>query len=87
MRSKSPRTLTGLLAVLLLAVGAAAQPKAKPKGRKQPRRDPLTIPQVTRDKVICFALYTVHNNILKLTAQLYPLTEGEDRTVRLEVKK
>ncbi len=89
MRSKTSRTVTGLLAVLLLAVGAAAQakPKPKPKAKPRPKRNPIAIPKVTRDKVICFALYTVHNNILKLTAQLYPLTEGEDRTVRLEIKK
>ncbi len=47
----------------------------------------LKIPAVSRDKVICFALYTVHNNIMKMTAQLYPLAEGEDRIVRLEVKQ
>ncbi len=47
----------------------------------------LKIPEVPRDKVICFALYTVHNNIMKMTAQLYPLKEGEDRNVRLEIKK
>jgi hypothetical protein len=47
----------------------------------------LDVPEVPRDKVICFALYTVHNNILKLTAQLYPLKEGEDRKVRLEAKE
>lgn len=42
---------------------------------------------VPRDQVICFALYTVHDKTLKLTAQLYPLKEGEDRTVRLEVER
>ncbi|MCA9413886.1 MAG: hypothetical protein KC944_21920, partial [Candidatus Omnitrophica bacterium] len=42
---------------------------------------------VPRDEVICFALYTVNDNILKLTAQLYPLKEGEDRTLRLEIKE
>lgn len=47
----------------------------------------LQIPDVPRDKVICFALYTVQNNIMKMTAQLYPLAEGEDRTVRLELAK
>ena len=47
----------------------------------------LNIPEVSRDKVICFALYTVHNNIMKMTAQLYPLKEGEDRTIRLETKQ
>jgi hypothetical protein len=46
-----------------------------------------TVPEISRDKVICFALYTVHNNIMKMTAQLYPLSEGEDRTVRLETKQ
>ena len=46
-----------------------------------------TVPEVSRDKVICFALYTVNNNIMKMTAQLYPLNEGEDRTVRLETKQ
>jgi phosphodiesterase/alkaline phosphatase D-like protein len=45
----------------------------------------LEIPDVSRDKVICFALYTVHNNIMKMTAQLYPLKKGEDRFVRLQV--
>jgi hypothetical protein len=48
---------------------------------------PLTVPDVPRDKVICFALYTVQNNVLKLTAQLYPLEPGEDRTVRLETRQ
>jgi len=47
----------------------------------------LRVPEVSRDKVICFALYTVNNNILKLTAQLYPLKEDEERTVRLEVDR
>jgi len=47
----------------------------------------LLIPEVSRDKVICFALYTVGNNIMKMTAQLYPLKDGEDRIVRLEIKQ
>jgi hypothetical protein len=47
----------------------------------------LDIPEVGGDEVICFALYTVHDNILKLTAQLYPLKADEDRNVRLEVKE
>ena len=48
---------------------------------------PLNIPEVSRDKVICFALYTVQNNGMKLTAQLYPLKPSEDRNVRLEIKQ
>ena len=47
----------------------------------------LSIPEVDRKDVICFALYTVHDNTLKLTAQLYPLTGNDSQTVRLEVEK
>ena len=39
----------------------------------------LEIPEVSKDEIICFALYTVHDNILKLTAQLYPLDEAAIR--------
>lgn len=49
--------------------------------------DLLEIPEVARDKVICFALYTVHNNILKMTAQLYPLKPDEEKMVRLQVRQ
>jgi hypothetical protein len=47
----------------------------------------LEIPEVSRDKVIGFALYTVHDNIMKMTAQLYPLRDGEERQVRLEIRR
>jgi len=70
---KSVRILVALLATTLLLSTAVGQA--------------LEIPEVSRDKVICFALYTVHNNILKMTAQLYPLKDGEDRSVRLQIKK
>ncbi len=45
------------------------------------------IPKVSRDKVICFCLYTVNNSVLKLTAQLYPLDPADPRVVRLEVRQ
>ena len=70
---KSAKILVALLAMTLLLNTALGQA--------------LKIPEVPRDKVICFALYTVHNNILKMTAQLYPLKKGEDRSVRLQIKK
>ncbi|RPJ33278.1 MAG: metallophosphatase family protein, partial [Planctomycetaceae bacterium] len=62
------------LAVVTSTVGAAQRDKL------------LEIPEVSRDQVICFALHTVHNNVMKMTAQLYPLKEGEARTVRLETR-
>jgi len=68
------KALAALMATILLV---------SPPARSQL----LKIPEVSRDQVICFALYTAHNNILKMTAQLYPLKEGEERKVRLEIKK
>ncbi len=56
-------------------------------GRGAQRAKLLEIPEVSRDQVICFALYTVQNNIMKMTAQLYPLRDGEERVVRLEIGK
>jgi len=69
------------------AATAAAPPKKPVKKPAKKRGALLEIPKVSKDKVICFALYTVHDNILKLTAQLYPLEESDPQTVRLETKR
>jgi len=76
-----------LVAMVGYGLAAAGAPAPKPK---RPARRPsnlLEIPEVTKDKLICFALYTVHDNVLKLTAQLYPLADDDPRTARLEVKQ
>lgn len=64
-------------AFVLAALTASAQPKVPPKV--------LEIPKVGPNEKICFALYTVHNGILKMTAQLYPLEAAEPQEVRLEI--
>ncbi len=69
------KRLIGMALAVGLAVGIQAAPK---------RAIEL---DVRRDKVIAAALYTVHDNTLKLNAQLFPLKDGEDRDVRLEVKQ
>ena len=68
---------------------ATAQQNAAAQQNSQRRtgRDLLAIPEVARKDVICFALYTVHQKTLKLTAQLYPLTAQDPQTVRLEVEQ
>lgn len=63
---------------LLLASGAEAQNK---------KRAVLTIPEVEDRDIICFALYTVHDQTLKLTAQLYPIPGDMTKTVRLEIDR
>lgn len=77
------------LASLLAPNGASwAQQKPRPKAKaREAGKDLLEIPKVGKDQVICFALYTVHDNILKLTGQLYPLDDGDPRIVRLEVQR
>ncbi len=88
--------LSAALAAILLGLTSWSAPTAsgwaqeKPRSKaktKPARADLLAIPKVGKDDVICFALYTVHNNILKLTGQLYPLEENDPRIVRLEVER
>ena len=83
MKTASWRWLPPAACLILLSLcpqwAAAKSPR--------PRKEPVTIPKVSRDEVICFALYTVHGGTLKLTAQLYPLWKGDSRSVWLEVHK
>jgi len=91
--STTKKVLVWVFASSILALACGAGPGDKAGGKAAARKVTpkvkaayLSIPEVPRDKVICFALYTVHNNILKLTAQFYPLKEGESRKARLEIK-
>jgi hypothetical protein len=54
---------------------------------KRNRKQQLVIPEVPRDQVICFALYTVQDHVLKLSAQLYPLQAEESREIHLELQQ
>lgn len=49
--------------------------------------NPIIDVKVKREDVVAFGIYTVSNNTLKLTAQLFPLYPDETREVRLEVEK
>ncbi len=49
--------------------------------------NPIINVKVPREEVVAFGMYTVANNILKMTAQLFPLYPNETRTVRLEIKE
>ncbi|MEM6916067.1 MAG: hypothetical protein AAF491_05820 [Verrucomicrobiota bacterium] len=74
--------------VALLVVVVDAQQKAPQKAKsKGGGRAILDIPEVEKKDIICFALYTLHEETLKLTAQLYPLSEDDPKDVRLEVEK
>ena len=49
--------------------------------------NPIINVKVPREEVVAFGMYTVANNTLKMTAQLFPLYPNETRTVRLEIKE
>ena len=49
--------------------------------------NPIIDLKIDRDSVIAFGIYTVSNNTLKLSAQLYPLYPEESREVRLEIEE
>ena len=88
-----PRIPTSLLLPLVIGIAAATtragaqeEPADGPEPIKIERKGGKpSIPDVPRDKIICFALYTVENKVLKLSAQLYPLEEGESRQVALQI--
>lgn len=65
---------------------AASKPKADAKKNKKGGGSPPAM-DVPREDVVAFALYTVQKGILKLTAQLYPLKPGEEKTARLEIQR
>lgn len=76
------------LVLMFTCASLLAQPSgAEQNERPRPGEADLTIPEVERSQVICFALYTVHDHTLKLTAQLYPLEPNDSKTVRLEIQK
>ncbi len=84
------RIVTLCCAALLIAGGAIAQQKGnkgiKGKGKSK-GGGALVIPEVEKKDIICFALYTVNDKVLKLTAQLYPVPGGDTKTVRLEIER
>ena len=51
------------------------------------KRAAFGVDAIGKDELICFAPYTVENDVLKMTAQLYPLGDDDSRVVRLEIEK
>ena len=49
--------------------------------------NPIIDVKVEREDVVAFGIYTVSNNTLKLSAQLFPLYPDETREVRLEIRE
>ena len=86
------RPLTIVAFVFLWSLVAITNNAAGQNKKQRPRKTPSwrcggqMIPDVARDQVICFALYTVEDGTLKLSAQLYPLREGEPRKINLLAK-
>jgi hypothetical protein len=73
-RSKAIASSTWL--PFFFAAPAHSAPAQTPAVQRQNRPE---TPAVARRDVICFAYYTVNQGVLKLTAQLCPLQDGETR--------
>lgn len=78
---KFSKWFTVLVVGLIFGSIAVSQQNAK----KRRGRAVLNIPKVEEKDTICFALYTVSDRTLKLTAQLYPLGENAPMTACLEI--
>jgi len=83
VKLKTYIVLSASAAIAFVISTAADKSKKKVKNN----RPDISIPEVAKKDLICFALYTVHNKTLKLTAQLYPLDKDDSREVRLEIQK
>lgn len=67
---------------------AAAQSEKKiANGEANSWQPSPTSMDVEREDVVAFALYTHDHGVLKMSAQLFPLKPGEERTTRLEVNR
>ena len=88
-RSQLKSTVSVILVLAVSVWGVVLSPElCAQKGKDfEAKYVPMGIPDVPADEQICFALYTVNNNILKMNAQLYPLPENAPRTVRLEINQ
>jgi hypothetical protein len=86
MKTLPMKRFVACLYVAVVAAGVSVAQDSGPEPIKiENKGGPATIPDVARDQVICFALYTVQDATLKLSAQLYPLRSGESRDVTLSV--
>jgi hypothetical protein len=81
------RLLRSLLSLTGIAILAASLIVGVGRVRARLRNPPWKITQVPADEVIAFTLYTVHDGVLKLSAQLYELPPEADRTVRLQIRR
>lgn len=74
--------------VLLIAFQLEANQPNLPEPIKVKRGGgKLVVPKVDRDKLICFALYTVQKKVLKMSAFAYPLQKGEDESFHLHINQ
>jgi hypothetical protein len=78
------KLLSPALVALVLVSSSGAAPASRPGPARQNKPE---IPDVPRTDVIAFAYYTVNQGVLKLTAQLYPLRDGESRNAVLEIQE
>ncbi len=76
-----------LVTVALMLLGSHTWAQNMDPEKYRARYVQQGIPEVTETEQICFALYTVNNNVLKLSAQMYPLKDSQTRLVYLQIMR
>lgn len=79
MNMRHLRSILTITVFISIVLQTNAAPNKKSNDWMYREKDPA--------KKICFAPYTVQNNILKMTAQFYPLDEGESRKAELQARE
>lgn len=86
-----PHLLTAVLSLAVSALAPAAAQQTAARENTYPQLlavgDESRIAPVDPEKQICFALYTVHDGVLKLSAHLYPLVEDDEHQVQLDIRR
>lgn len=81
-----PNLIRTFIAVsLLMLLGQNAWAQNMDPDKYKARYVQQGTPEVSEAEQICFALYTVNNKVLKLSAQLYPLKDSQTRQVYLQI--
>ena len=79
--------VSAILITFILTGAVTANAGKQAKKVKKPAKSKL-VPMVIVEKKdqICFTMYTLHEQTLKMTAQLYPLADGDSRDIYLEIE-
>ena len=78
-------TIIEILVSVIILLSGCRQPQNEWERNKKKIEAILDLPELEKSEVISFTLYTVHDGILKLSANFYPLDKWPERKAFLEI--